>query len=94
MLESNLYKWTFPVNDAHATLALIGNVQAIGPLVPVCELQARWVTKVFTQKCPLASKTAMKKDLQAKRDFAKAYLAGRDGVSTVPSIKITYTELG
>ncbi|KAK3516612.1 hypothetical protein QTP70_021935 [Hemibagrus guttatus] len=43
----SLYKRVFPLSLEHPTLAFIGLINAMGPLMPVMEMQARWATRVF-----------------------------------------------
>nr|XP_019575489.1 PREDICTED: dimethylaniline monooxygenase [N-oxide-forming] 5 [Rhinolophus sinicus] len=51
----SLYKMVFPPNLEKPTLAIIGLVQASGALMPISELQGRWVTQVFKGKWPWKS---------------------------------------
>ena len=44
----DLYKHVFPPKLKHPTLGFIGLVQAIGSVIPISEMQARWSTRVFT----------------------------------------------
>lgn len=46
----SLYKKVFPPNLEKPTLAFIGLVQPVGAIMPISELQARWVTQVFKGK--------------------------------------------
>ena len=45
--DCSLYKFVFPPDVPHPTLAVVGHVQAIGSVIPVAEMQARWITRVF-----------------------------------------------
>ena len=45
-----LYKYMFPPDRRHHTMAVIGLVQPIGSVIPIAELQARWFTRVITGK--------------------------------------------
>lgn len=47
-----LYKKVFPPNLEKPTLAIIGLIQPLGALMPISELQGRWVTQVFKGKWP------------------------------------------
>ncbi|XP_041446492.1 dimethylaniline monooxygenase [N-oxide-forming] 2-like isoform X2 [Xenopus laevis] len=49
MDESNapLYKNVFPVHVEKPTIAFLGLIQPLGPIMPTVELQARWATRVF-----------------------------------------------
>lgn len=43
----SLYKKVFPPNLEKPTLAIIGLIQPLGAIMPISELQGRWVTQVF-----------------------------------------------
>uniref|UniRef100_A0A8C0J2C7 Flavin-containing monooxygenase n=1 Tax=Chelonoidis abingdonii TaxID=106734 RepID=A0A8C0J2C7_CHEAB len=45
--EVSLYKQVFPPTLEKPTLAVIGLIQPLGPIMPNAELQARWATRVF-----------------------------------------------
>ena len=45
--DVDLYKYVYPPDLSHPTLAIIGHVQAIGAVIPIAEMQARWTTRVF-----------------------------------------------
>ena len=45
-----LYKYVFPPHISHATLAVIGLVQAIGAVMPISELQSRWFVNLLIGK--------------------------------------------
>lgn len=42
-----LYKYVFPPDMEHHTLATIGFVSPLGAVNPISELQSRWATRVF-----------------------------------------------
>ena len=48
--DTDLYKYAFPLNLSHPTLAIVGHVQAIGSVIPIAEMQARWITRIFSGK--------------------------------------------
>lgn len=48
----SLYKNIFPPNLEKPTLAIIGLIQPLGAIMPISELQGRWVTQVFKGKWP------------------------------------------
>ena len=48
--DTDLYKYAFPLNLTHPTLAIVGHVQAIGSVIPIAEMQARWITRIFSGK--------------------------------------------
>lgn len=45
--RTSLYKYMYPPNLSHPTLAVIGLVQAIGAVMPISEIQCRWFTRVL-----------------------------------------------
>ncbi|NWW27191.1 FMO5 monooxygenase, partial [Falcunculus frontatus] len=45
-----LYKFVFPPDLEKPTLAFIGFIQPLGPIMPISELQCRWATRVFKGK--------------------------------------------
>ncbi|KAK6048275.1 Flavin-binding monooxygenase-like protein, partial [Cooperia oncophora] len=67
--EVPLYKFVFPPNNTN--LAVIGMIQPIGSIIPISEIQARWVTQVFVDKLKLPSKDEMWKDITLKRQAMK-----------------------
>lgn len=48
--QAPLYKHVFPPQLEKPTLAVIGLIQPLGPIMPTAELQARWATRVFKGK--------------------------------------------
>ena len=48
--EVHMYEYVFPPNLKHQTIAFIGLVQPWGSIVPLSEMQCRWVARVFTKK--------------------------------------------
>ena len=62
-----LYKYVFPYDHKHHTMAILGCVQPIGALMPLSELQARWACKVFSGTRELPSNEDMKKEMDCKR---------------------------
>lgn len=49
--EVQLYKYMFNPNLAHPnTLAFIGLIQAVGPAIPISEMQARWYIHLMQGK--------------------------------------------
>merc|ERR1711976_326479 len=53
----NLYKWSF--HPDHPTLAFVGLQRAIGSIIPVCELQSRWVAQIFSGAKKLPARPIM-----------------------------------
>ncbi|NXS55280.1 FMO1 monooxygenase, partial [Brachypteracias leptosomus] len=44
---ASLYKYVFPTHLQRPTLAVIGMIKTLGAMMPVTEMQARWVTRVL-----------------------------------------------
>uniref|UniRef100_T1JD35 Flavin-containing monooxygenase n=1 Tax=Strigamia maritima TaxID=126957 RepID=T1JD35_STRMM len=65
--QVNLYKYVFPPQLPHPTLAVIGLVQALGALPALTEIQSRWVSRVFKGTCHLPAKSTMIDDIERKR---------------------------
>ncbi|KAJ6653875.1 hypothetical protein lerEdw1_008623 [Lerista edwardsae] len=57
-----LYKHVFPPHLEKPTLAIIGLIQPLGPIMPTAELQARWATRVFKGLSVLPSESTMVAD--------------------------------
>ncbi|NXD82935.1 FMO1 monooxygenase, partial [Halcyon senegalensis] len=45
--HASLYKYVFPTHLERPTLAVLGLIKTLGAMMPVAEMQARWVTRVF-----------------------------------------------
>lgn len=72
--QVRLYKFVYPPNLPHPTLAVIGLIQPHGPLFPLSELQGRWVTSLLAKKCFLPSRSCMEEDIDKKNKWlAKRY---------------------
>lgn len=64
-----LYKYIFPPDLPHPTLAILGLIQPNGPGIPVGEMQARWASAVMRGKISLPSKEKMYADIKKKDDY-------------------------
>ncbi|KAM4722884.1 uncharacterized protein WCC33_009064 [Rhinophrynus dorsalis] len=75
----SLYKNLFPVHMERPTLAFLGLIQPLGPIMPTVELQTRWATRVFKGAAHLPSMKTMElhtvKSIQVKK---KWFGKGRD----------------
>ena len=69
--EVNLYKYVFPPFLKKPTLAVIGNIQPIGAINPISELQSRLACRVFGKKTQLPSEERMNADITMKREKMK-----------------------
>ncbi|XP_013410014.1 dimethylaniline monooxygenase [N-oxide-forming] 5-like [Lingula anatina] len=75
--QVNLYKYVFPPDLVHPTLAVIGCIQPIGAINPIAEMQARWATKVFKGELSLPSRENMVADIADKKmRMRKRYAEG------------------
>uniref|UniRef100_A0A674K3X9 Dimethylaniline monooxygenase [N-oxide-forming] n=1 Tax=Terrapene triunguis TaxID=2587831 RepID=A0A674K3X9_9SAUR len=45
--QASLYKYIFPPHLEKPTLAVVGLIKPFGAVMPVVEIQARWVTRIF-----------------------------------------------
>ncbi|XP_034845727.1 flavin-containing monooxygenase 5 isoform X1 [Mirounga angustirostris] len=71
----SLYKKVFPPNLEKPTLAIIGLIQPLGAIMPISELQGRWVTQVFKGLKTLPSQSEMKAEItKAQEEIAKRYV--------------------
>nr|CRZ25150.1 BMA-FMO-4 [Brugia malayi] len=63
--EVELYKYVFPLK--YPSLAVIGLIQPIGSILPISEMQSRWVAAVFKGQISLPPHTEMEADIKLKR---------------------------
>ncbi|XP_059584284.1 dimethylaniline monooxygenase [N-oxide-forming] 2 isoform X1 [Alligator mississippiensis] len=66
--QAPLYKHVFPPQLEKPTLAVIGLIQPLGPIMPTAELQARWATRVFKGLSVLPSENTMMTDTLKRRE--------------------------
>ena len=84
--EVPLYKYVFPYEHKHHTMAILGCLQPIGAVMPLSELQARWAVKVFSGKRNLPSNDEMKMEMAEK----KAAMARRYYKTERHTIQVRY----
>uniref|UniRef100_T1JB49 Flavin-containing monooxygenase n=1 Tax=Strigamia maritima TaxID=126957 RepID=T1JB49_STRMM len=73
-----LFKYVFPPHLQHSTLAFIGLINPLGSILPMSEMQSRWVLKVFQGTLKLPSESQMRADIQSKRErITKKYVASQ-----------------
>lgn len=83
-----LYRYTFPTNLKHSTLAVIGLIQPIGSIFNISEMQCRLFMQVFSGKVKLPSVEEMEKDIIRKNEAnVKRYVA-----STRHTIQVEWIE--
>ncbi len=59
------------VHPDHENLFFVGLVQPIGPVMPVAELQSRWIMKLLNGEVSLPSKKEMQAAIDAKKETIK-----------------------
>ncbi|KAM9004847.1 dimethylaniline monooxygenase [N-oxide-forming] 5 [Sarcophilus harrisii] len=73
--KTSLYRKVFPPNLEKPTLAIIGLIQPLGPIMPISELQGRWATQVFKGLKTLPSQSEMMEEITNNREeMAKRYV--------------------
>ncbi|XP_065288865.1 flavin-containing monooxygenase 5-like [Dermacentor albipictus] len=74
--QVQLYKYVFPPQLKHPSLAIIGLVQPAGAMFPISELQSRWMAHMLFEKRSLPSEEAMLEGIRKKRDsMRRRYVA-------------------
>lgn len=64
-----LYKHQFVPHLKHPhTLAIIGNIQPIGAILPISEMQSRWFAQLMAGNRKLPSLEQMEKDIKEKEE--------------------------
>ncbi|XP_053381050.1 flavin-containing monooxygenase 5-like isoform X2 [Mercenaria mercenaria] len=66
--EIELFKYAFPPNLEKPTLAVIGFIQPIGAIMPICELQCRLATRLFKGDVQLPPQSEMWRDIKDKKE--------------------------
>ncbi|NWH67279.1 FMO1 monooxygenase, partial [Geococcyx californianus] len=64
--HASLYKYVFPTHLQRPTLAVLGLIKPLGGIMPLVEMQARWVTRVFKGLCQLPPQSVMVKEVNEK----------------------------
>ncbi|XP_059584280.1 flavin-containing monooxygenase 1 isoform X1 [Alligator mississippiensis] len=65
--QASLYKYIFNPHLEKPTLAIVGLIKPFGAVMPVVEMQARWITRVFKGLCQLPPVTTMVKEVTKKK---------------------------
>ncbi|XP_068272900.1 flavin-containing monooxygenase 1 isoform X2 [Nyctibius grandis] len=65
--HASLYKYIFPTHLQKPTLSVLGLIKPLGAIMPVVEMQARWVTRVFKGLCQLPPRSVMEKEVNEKK---------------------------
>ncbi|KAM4641185.1 dimethylaniline monooxygenase [N-oxide-forming] 2-like isoform 1-T3 [Discoglossus pictus] len=86
--KSFLYRSIFPTTINKPTLGVIGLIQPLGPIMPVTELQARWVTRIFKGLCKLPSPNEVMDDIEKKKEILKK----RFGTTRDTSLQLDFIE--
>ncbi|KFO94621.1 Dimethylaniline monooxygenase [N-oxide-forming] 1, partial [Buceros rhinoceros silvestris] len=66
--HASLYEYVFPIHLQRPTLAILGLLKPLGAVMPVSEMQARWVTRVFKGLCQLPPRSVMEKEVNKKKE--------------------------
>ncbi|XP_071948084.1 flavin-containing monooxygenase 5-like [Antedon mediterranea] len=70
--QASLYKYVLPVGVTPSTLAVIGLAQPWGAIMPISEIQSRWVTRLISGAVKAPSQAAMMKEISAKKELMAA----------------------
>ncbi|XP_041335044.1 dimethylaniline monooxygenase [N-oxide-forming] 1 [Pyrgilauda ruficollis] len=65
--HASLYKYVFPAHLQKPTLAVLGLIKPLGAIMPVAEMQARWVSRVFKGLCQLPPQAVMEKEVNERK---------------------------
>ncbi|NXC29751.1 FMO1 monooxygenase, partial [Campylorhamphus procurvoides] len=65
--HASLYKYVFPTHLQKHTLAVPGLIKSLGAIMPLTEMQSRWVTRVFKGLCQLPPQSVMEKEVNEKK---------------------------
>lgn len=71
----DLYKYVVPVNQEG--IYTIGFVQPLGAIMPIAEMQSRWVSRIIGEVTSLPSKEEMMKDIESKKSQMRSYYESR-----------------
>ncbi|XP_015923643.1 flavin-containing monooxygenase 5-like [Parasteatoda tepidariorum] len=63
-----LYKCVYPPKLKHPTLAIVALVLPFGPGFPLGEMQLRWISRVFSEKCKLPTKEIMMQSIEKRHE--------------------------
>ncbi|KAG8132930.1 hypothetical protein E2320_010743, partial [Naja naja] len=85
-----LYKHVFSPHLEKPTLAVIGLIQPLGPIMPTSELQARWATRVFKGLSLLPSERAMMADTIKRNDKRTKFGTSRS--QSIQTVFIDYLD--
>ncbi|NWZ03317.1 FMO1 monooxygenase, partial [Loxia curvirostra] len=66
--HASLYKYVFPPRLQKPTLAVLGVIKPFGAIMPVAEMQARWVSRVFKGRAANVSPPVPQNAAQTKQD--------------------------
>ncbi|CAJ0595987.1 unnamed protein product [Cylicocyclus nassatus] len=66
--QVDLYKYMFPLDQPHNTLAVIGLIQPLGSIMPIAEMQARVFFSVLSGESRLPNASEMRRDVTTKRE--------------------------
>lgn len=71
-----LYKYVFPPQLRHPTLAVIGLIQPVGAIFPISEMQSRWMGELLCKRRSLPSAEAMYENIRRKQEAMRRRYVG------------------
>lgn len=71
-----LYKYVFPPQLRHPTLAIIGLIQPVGAIFPIAEIQSRWMAELLSKRCSLPSAETMHDSIRRKQEAMRRRYVG------------------
>ncbi|NXV63356.1 FMO1 monooxygenase, partial [Molothrus ater] len=74
--HASLYKYVFPPQLQKPTLAVLGLIKPFGAIMPVAEMQARWVSRVFKGRGANVSPPVAQNAAQTKLDMVCPFTQG------------------
>ncbi|KAL5009056.1 hypothetical protein ScPMuIL_014637 [Solemya velum] len=85
---AHLYKQMLPFHHEQTTLGVVGLVAAFSPVPPLCELQSRWIVRVFKGHIKLPSRGEM----EAIFEEQKANIEEQVGKESRYTLQVDYFE--
>lgn len=73
--DNDLRLYCRVVHPEFPTLFFLGFVQPLGPIMPLAELQAKWIAAILTGNCTLPDKQTMLREIERyRKSIAKRYV--------------------
>jgi dimethylaniline monooxygenase (N-oxide forming) len=68
-----MYKYVWPLEFTN--IAFVGLIQPLGSIMPISELQSRWIARIFSNNAKLPTQSEMRKDVEKlKREMESRYI--------------------